>query len=46
MAKKTMTHWNILISENDKKWEGIEGADGQLEQLTLASMESLETILD
>ncbi|GJL64923.1 MAG: hypothetical protein NPIRA04_35770 [Nitrospirales bacterium] len=36
MAKTTTTYWNPFIPENGKKWEGIEGADGQLEQLTLA----------
>jgi len=36
MSKNTTTYWNVLNAENASKWEPIEGADGMLEQLTLA----------
>ena len=36
MAKSTVTYWNPIIPDNDERWEGIEGTDGLLEQLTLA----------
>jgi hypothetical protein len=36
MSKSTATYWNVLNAENAGKWEPIEGAEGMLEQLTLA----------
>ena len=39
--KTTTTYWNPLASENDARWEEIEGTDGNMFQLTIA--EDLET---
>ena len=39
--KTTQTYWNPLDIKNAKKWEDIEGSDGNLQQLTIA--EDLET---
>lgn len=36
MSKNTSTYWNVLAKQNAGKWQSIEGADGMLEQLTLA----------
>ncbi len=36
MSKNTASYWNVLSPENSGKWELIEGAEGMLEQLTLA----------
>ena len=39
--KTTTTYWNPLASENDDRWEEVEGTDGNMVQLTIA--EDLET---
>jgi len=36
MPKSTITYWNALDAINSDHWEGIEGTNGQLEELTLA----------
>ena len=36
MSKITTTYWNVLNTEHASKWKSIEGAQGMLEQLTLA----------
>ena len=36
MSKNTTKYWNVLNAENSSAWEPIEGAEGMLEQLTLA----------
>ncbi len=36
MSKNTSSYWNVLSPENSGKWKPIEGAEGMLEQLTLA----------
>ena len=37
MAKSTNSYFNALLPENSKKWEVIEGTDGLVEFLTLAT---------
>lgn len=39
MSKTTATYWNPLKSDNDSKWECIDGSEGLIEQLTLAQDE-------
>ena len=34
--KTTSTYWNPLHPGNSQRWEDVEGADGNLKQLTLA----------
>jgi hypothetical protein len=36
MSKSTVSYWNVLDEENAHDWEPVEGAQGMLEQLTLA----------
>lgn len=36
MSKTTATYWNVFESNAKEKWEPIEGANGMLDQLTLA----------
>jgi hypothetical protein len=36
MSKSSVPYWNVLNAENAGKWEPIDGAEGMLEQLTLA----------
>lgn len=36
MAKTTITYWNPLSSENQSKWQPIEGFEGIAEELTLS----------
>lgn len=36
MSKSTITYWNVLDALNADQWEPVEGANGMLEQLTLA----------
>ena len=36
MTKSTVAYWNVLEKTNADKWESVEGADGMLEQITLA----------
>lgn len=36
MSKSTSTYWNTLSPENASRWRPVEGADGMLEELTLA----------
>ncbi len=37
MSKSTMTYMNVLSAGYAAKWEAVDGADGALEQLTLAA---------
>jgi len=36
MSKNTTKYWNVLSAQSSDRWEPIEGANGMLEQLTLA----------
>ena len=36
MGKTTITYWNPLNSENEYKWQSIEGLEGIAEDLTLS----------
>jgi len=36
MSKSTTKYWNVLSAQSSDRWEPIEGANGMLEQLTLA----------
>ncbi len=36
MPKSAATYWNPLLSENEGRWEGIDGTNGLLEHITLA----------
>ena len=37
MSKNTTTYWNVLLPQHSDKWEAVDGTDGMLEQLTLAT---------
>lgn len=36
MSKSTIQYWNVLEASSAKSWKAIDGANGMIEQLTLA----------